>query len=121
MRCTRVTLGVVALGMLACGSLLPRPAPAQMLKCESHALAMDDEASLRAKTRAVLPETARSDTMDVCRNPNTARAVVLTRKTSTSEDVVRWRNIFCLRQTVLWNCEAPTFNQLFNMHASDAR
>ena len=97
--------------------VVPRDAAAQMLKCESHSLGMDDEASLRAKARALLSKSTRIETVDSCRNPTRARAWMTTRHTKTAEGVAQWWELSCQREAVIWGCDPPAFKQLFEMLA----
>jgi hypothetical protein len=110
-----LTWALAAVSVLACGSLEPRSAAAQMLKCESHALAVDDEASLRARARAVLPSRARIESVGACRNPNNAIGWILTRKTITSEGVSQWWELLCRRDVHVWKCDAPEFKQFVKL------
>jgi hypothetical protein len=111
----RVTGALVGVGLLTLGALVPRSAAAQMLKCESHALSVDDEASLRAKARAVLPSGTRIEAVDACRNPNSAIGWILTRKTITPESVSQWWEFSCRREAVVWGCDAPEFKQFVGL------
>jgi hypothetical protein len=112
---TRVAWTLAVVGLLTLGALLSRSAAAQMLKCESHALAIDDEASLRAKARAVLPSQARIESVDACRNPNRALGWILTRKAITSEGISQWWELSCQRETMIWGCDTPAFKQLIKL------
>ena len=108
----------VAAGVLfAMAVIEPRDAAAQMLKCESRSLGMDDEASLRAKARGMLPKSTRIERVGSCRNPNSARAWISTRHTKTAEGVPQWWELSCQRAMALWGCDPPAFKQLFDMHA----
>jgi hypothetical protein len=113
----RSAAGVAAVAVFAVAAVAPQPAAGQMLKCESHMLGMDDEASLRAKVRGMLPKSTRIETVGSCRNPNSARAWILTRSTKTAEGVAQWWELSCQRAAVIWGCDPPAFKQLFDMHA----
>jgi hypothetical protein len=111
-RLTRVLpVDIVALFIVLAWVAAPRMATAGMLKCEAHSLSMEDEASVRAKARAILPKRARIETVGACRNPNSARAWISTRKTTSAEGVQQWWEFACQRETVVWGCDAPEFKQ----------
>jgi hypothetical protein len=114
-RSVRGAVALAAVCFLACGLVVPRSAAAQMFRCESRALSMDDEASLRAKARGLLPIRTRIETVGACRNPNSARAWISTRKTNTSEGVAQWWELSCQREATLWECGPPAFKQIFDM------
>jgi hypothetical protein len=113
----RIAVCVAAGVLFAMAVIAPRDAAAQMLKCESRSLGTDDEASLRAKARGMLPKSTRIETVDSCRNPNSTRAWISTRNTRTPEGVQQWWEMSCQRQTALWGCDPPAFKQRFDMHA----
>jgi len=112
----RTAIGVATVVLFAVAVVVPRAGVAQMLRCESRTLGMDDEASLRARARGMLPRRTRIETVGACRNPNSARGWLTTRKTKTSEGVDQWWGMSCQREATLWGCDAPHFNQLFDMH-----
>jgi hypothetical protein len=107
--------GLAISSVLAGWAMTPQSASAAQLKCESHTLADDDEASLRAKARTLLPKTARLDSVQSCRNPANALAWVSTRKTTTPEAVAQWWELTCQRQAVVWECSAPEFKQFVEL------
>jgi len=107
--------GLMMSSILAGWAMTPQSASAGQLKCESHTLANDDEASLRATARALLPKTARLDGVQSCRNPANALAWVSTRKTTTPEAVAHWWELTCQRQAVVWECNAPEFKQFVEL------
>jgi hypothetical protein len=94
---------------------VPGRAIAGTFKCESRSLSPDDEGSLRAKARAVLPKPARIEVLAPCRNPNSAHAWISTRRTTTSEGVQQWWEFSCQRETLIWGCDPPEFKQFYEM------
>jgi hypothetical protein len=64
-----------------------------------------------------LPKSARIEVLAPCRNPESAHALISTRKTVSKEGVRQWWEFTCRRDRRIWKCDAPELKQLFNMQS----
>jgi len=88
------------LGVLA----VPGSAAGEVLKCEGRVLQHEDEQSLVAAAKAMLPRDIESFVTHPCRNPGSAHAGVVTAHFKTHGGVMQWWELACQRGSAAWTC-----------------
>jgi hypothetical protein len=107
-----VLIGAAALIILA-GA--PSKSIAGDIDCASHSLTREDISLVEAAARPTLPRSARLFISDACWNPRSARAGVLTRKSTAADGVLQWSQALCRREELEWQCDPAEFKQLIKL------
>jgi hypothetical protein len=92
----------------------PGAAAVEVLKCESRVLQHEDERSLIAAAKAMLPRDIESFVTHPCRNPGNAHAGVVTAHFKARGGVMQWWELACQRGSAAWTCGALQSKQFID-------